>query len=97
MAFASFRLAPRLGRNIPAEYFVLANLDGTGNVIGRLADHMIRETVVDARGSSYRYVGVAPRLADGRFDVEALRPGEWIVQPGLVYMLESESAAGQAR
>lgn len=90
MHFAPFRLAPRLGRNIPVEYFVLANLKNKGAVIGRLADHPISEALVDGQGSSYRYVGVAPRGIDGRYDVEALRPGEWIVQPGLVYALETK-------
>ncbi|CDX61310.1 hypothetical protein [Mesorhizobium sp. M2C.T.Ca.TU.002.02.1.1] len=90
MHFASFRMAPRLGQNIPTEYFILANLKNDGAVIGRLADHLIRETVVDGHGSSYRYVGVATRGPDGRYDVEALRPGEWIVQPGLVYALETK-------
>lgn len=90
MHFAPFRLAPRLGRNFPTEYFVLANLRNKGAVIGRLADHPISEVVIDDRGSSYRYVGAAPRGADGRYDVEALRPGEWIVQPGLVYALEGK-------
>jgi hypothetical protein len=37
---------------------------------------------------------VAPRAADGRFDVDALRTGEWIVRPGLVYALEEKRKAG---
>ncbi len=88
MTFVSPRLTPRLGRNVPSEYFILTNLSHEGEIIGRLADHLISETVVDVYGSSYRYVGVAPRGADRHYDVEALRPGEWIVQPGLVYALE---------
>lgn len=90
MHFTSFRPAPRLGRSIPTEYFVLANLRSRGAIIGRLADHPISEMVIDGHGSSYRYVGVATRGSDGRYDVEALRPGEWIVQPGLVYALEAK-------
>lgn len=90
MNFVSFRLAPKLGRNVPTEYFVLAHLKNTGAVIGWLADHPISETVIDGHGLRYRYVGVAPRGPDGRYDVDALRPGEWIVQPGLVYALEAK-------
>jgi len=90
MRFAPFRMAPRLGRNVPTEYFILADPRNKGAVIGRLADHLICETVVDGHGSSYCYVGVATRNPDGRYDVEALRPGEWIVQPGLVYALEAK-------
>ncbi|TPI26741.1 hypothetical protein FJ414_29790 [Mesorhizobium sp. B3-1-6] len=90
MRFAPFRMAPRLGQNIPIEYFILADPRDKGAVIGRLADHPIRETVVDGQGCSYRYVGVATRNPDGRYDVEALRPGEWIAQPGLLYALEAK-------
>jgi len=86
MTIAALRLST--GRTPPTEYFILANLRNRGPIIGRLADHPISETVVDDRGSSYRYVGVAPRNPNGRYDVEALRPGEWIVQPGLIYALE---------
>jgi hypothetical protein len=31
------------------------------------------------------YAGVAPRRLDGEFDIDALRPGEFIVKPGLIY------------
>jgi hypothetical protein len=30
----------------------------------------------------------APRLSDGRFDVKSLSTGEWIVEPGLIYLSE---------
>jgi hypothetical protein len=46
--------------------------------------------VVDASGHRYRFAGVAPRAADGRIDVEGLRTGEWIVQPGLVYRMDEK-------
>jgi hypothetical protein len=78
---------PTPDRSEPTEYFVLANLREQGAIIGRLAGHPIADTVVDASGSRYR---VATRDSSGRFDVEALRAGEWIVQPGLVYALDGE-------
>jgi hypothetical protein len=77
---------------LPTEYFILVNLQFEGMVIGHLAGQPIPETVVDASGLRYRYVGVAPRDSDGRFDVESLRTGEWIVQPGLVYLMEEKRA-----
>jgi hypothetical protein len=83
-----FRLAPRVGRSIPTEYFVLANLQAEGAVIGHVGDQPIRETVIDGNGLRYHFAGVALRDADGRLDVESLRPGEWIVKPGLVYLME---------
>jgi hypothetical protein len=55
----------------------------------------IREIAVDGSGKAYRLADVAPRECSGRFDVGALRPGEWIVRPDLVYaVLEQASPAG---
>ena len=90
MRLHSVWLTSKASRRVPTEYFVLANLREQGAVIGRLAGHPIADTVVDARGPRYHFVGVAPRDRCGRFDVEALRAGEWIVQPGLVYAADGE-------
>jgi hypothetical protein len=84
----------RVGRGVPTEYFILNDVRTEGATIGQLAGKPIAETVVDASGHRYRYVGVAPRAADGRFDVDALRTGEWIVRPGLLYALENKHKAG---
>ena len=86
-----FRLAPRVSRSLPIEYFVLANLRFLGPVIGRLAGAPIHATVVDQSGACYRYAGLARRDPDGRFDVDALRRDEWIVQPGLIYAAEEDA------
>jgi len=88
--FHSFKMTAGVGRRLPTEYFVLANLRSEGTVIGHLAGKPIPETVVDASGHRYRFAGVAPRAADGRIDVEGLRTGEWIVQPGLVYRMDEK-------
>lgn len=85
-------LTSRVSHRVPTEYFVLANLKEQGAIIGQLAGHPIADTVVDASGLRYRYVGVAPRDRTGRFDVEALRAGEWIVQPGLVYAADGKAS-----
>lgn len=78
-------------RNIPVEYFVLAVTRSEGPVVGYLADVPIYEHVVDAWGMRYEYAGLVPRKVDGRFDVEALRPGEWIVRPGgFIYVSEDK-------
>jgi hypothetical protein len=81
----------RAGHRVPTEYFILANLREQGAIIGRLAGHPIADTVVDTSGLRYHFVGVAPRDRSGRFDVEALRAGEWIVQPGLVYAVDGQA------
>jgi hypothetical protein len=86
------RPAPRVSRSMPIEYFILANLRFEGPIVGYLASHTIHETVVDERGTRYRYVGLMGRDVDGRFDVNSLQPGEWIVQPGLIYAIEQPNA-----
>jgi hypothetical protein len=86
----------RIGaRSIPIEYYILRiavqadpENDADGTVVGYLADHPIFVTVADSAGTRYRYVGLAVRLSDGRYDVQSLSPGEWIVEPGLVYSSE---------
>ena len=45
-------------------------------------DHSV---MVDEFGRRYAYAGVAPRLRDGRYDVDAVGKDEWLVEPGLVY------------
>ena len=57
-----------------------------GPVVGYFAGHPIPGAVVDPSGNRYHYAGLAPRLRDGRFDVRSLHPGEWIVEPGLVFV-----------
>ncbi|MGX8009158.1 hypothetical protein ACVDG8_009155 [Mesorhizobium sp. ORM8.1] len=86
----------RMGaRSIPIEYYILriagptAPESGTNStIVGYLADQPIFATVADSAGTRYRYVGLAARLSDGRYDVQSLSSGEWIVEPGLVYSLD---------
>lgn len=80
-------------RSIPIEYYVLRLADPAappvGSVVaGYLAGRPILATVQDSAGSRYRYVGLATRLCDGRYDVQSLSAGEWIVEPGLIYRSE---------
>jgi hypothetical protein len=86
----------RIGRTVPSEYFVLrvyrgedARFEGASSVVGYLDGRPIVDTVIDDAGCRYRYVGLAARLRDGRVDVLSLRPGEWIVEPGLIYAAEA--------
>jgi hypothetical protein len=69
----------------PVEYFILVEPKADGPLIGYYAGRPIPAAVVDCFGRRYSYVGVAPRRRSGQYDVESLRPGEWIVEPGLVY------------
>lgn len=70
---------------MPVEYFVLSNVRFEGPIVGHFAGSPVRETVVDGSGTQYRFAGIAPRDCDGRFNVNLLKPGEWIVEPGLIY------------
>ncbi|WP_379072512.1 hypothetical protein ACHMW4_28155 [Mesorhizobium sp. UC22_110] len=88
---SQFRLLTRTNA-IPTEYFILANLQSDGPVVGHLAGKPIREAVIDQDGRRYRFTGVMPRTRGGRFAVESLVPGEWIVQPGLIYALDEPAA-----
>lgn len=81
-----FQVNRKTSRHLPVEYFLLANVRFDGATIGYLAGKPIREVAIDADGAEYHFAGVATRDASGRFDVCALRQGEWIVQPGLVYV-----------
>jgi hypothetical protein len=80
-----FDPAARVSRNLPVEYYILTNVELRGAVIGYVTGRPIRETAVDAGGLRYRFAGIAPRDADGRYDVLSLGDGEWIVEPGLIY------------
>lgn len=93
---APFRLAPKQSRRIPTEYFILANVHFEGQVVGYLAGRPIRETAIDGSKLRYRFVGVASRNAAGGPDVQSLKKGEWIVQPGLVYASIDDTDSSQA-
>ena len=67
------------------EFFILSHVRPEGNVVGRLGELPIPSQVIGEDGQQYVFEGVATRRPSGRFDVSALRPGEWIVRPGLVY------------
>ncbi|WP_331376468.1 hypothetical protein [Sinorhizobium chiapasense] len=90
-----FRINWGASRNLPVEYFILANVQFEGRVIGHLAGRPIRETVVDNDGLRYRFVGVAARDQRGRFDVQSLQTREWIIEPGLVYAQDPTLASNR--
>lgn len=69
----------------PLEYSILHNARPAGPVIGKLAGKEISEYVYDEFGRLFVYSGVAPRRLNGQFDDDALKHGEFIVLPGLIY------------
>jgi hypothetical protein len=82
-------------RNRPVDYFMLQEPQGEGPPVGTFAGQAIAERMTDYLGHHYRFAGVAPRLQDGRYDVDALRPGEWLVEPGLIYASESRRSSSK--
>ncbi len=72
----------------PIEYFMLYDVKPTGQSVGLYANRQIPESVVDDFGRSYVFAGIAPRRQNGDFDVDALRTGEFILKPGLLYRIE---------
>jgi hypothetical protein len=83
------------GTSRPAEYSMLVEPRPVGPTIGVYGGLPIAERVVDLFGRRFAYVGVACRRRDGQFDAESLGPGEFIVEPGLAYRLESGKRASQ--
>jgi hypothetical protein len=89
--FIAYRSAAFRAKARPLEYFLLFEPRAAGPVIGTYRGHPIAASVIDAEGSRYAYAGIAPRLGSGAYDVEALRDGEWLVEPGLVYTAQVRS------
>src|SRR4051812_43001181 len=90
-------LDPSMSWRPPTEYYLLADAKPEGDVIGYLAGHPITEMVVDRNGVRYHFVGVAPRASGSRFDLTSLRPGEWIVLPGLIYSVRKQKPGHSAK
>ncbi|KAB7739830.1 hypothetical protein F2P47_09960 [Parvibaculum sedimenti] len=72
----------------PLEYYLLRDVTSDGPTIGHYAGRHVPEAVIDAYGRRYVFGGLAPRRADGRYDIGRLRDGEFLLEPGLVYTLE---------
>ncbi len=75
------------GRNC-LDCYMMIEPHPAGSAIGRLAETTISETMTDLFGRRFTYVGLAPRRHNGRYDLDSLRPGEFIVEPGLLYRLD---------
>jgi hypothetical protein len=54
-------------------------------MLGYCAEQPIWEAVVDGLGHRYVFAGVAVYRRDGRVDLDALRWGERLLEPGLIY------------
>lgn len=71
-----------------AEFFILRNVVPVAPVVGRHADRDIFRSVVDEWGRRYSFVGIASFRREGGYDCDALRTGEFILPPGIIYQLD---------
>ena len=78
----------------PVEFFMLMKPQPDGPIMGTYAGEPIAATVVDLYGRRYSYIGVAPRLRSGRYDLDSLSEDEWLVEPGLVYRGHRKASGG---
>lgn len=67
-----------------------------GPKIATYAGTPVAEAVMDRSGHHYTYAGIAPKRRDGRPDVAALRPGEFLVGPGIIYHRDDRQGAADA-
>ena|SRR5260221_13765499 len=70
-------------------YSIMVEPRPAGPTIGLYRGLPIAERVVDLFNRRYTFVGVIGRRRDGQYDVDALKPGQFVVEPGLVYGLET--------
>ena len=75
----------RLGRPADVDSYRLAGTQADGPLLGYCAGQPIWEAIVDGLGRRYVFAGVAASRRDGRVDLSALRQGEWLLEPGLIY------------
>jgi hypothetical protein len=73
----------------PPGFSMLYDVTPMGPTLGVYGDLAISEAVIDRFGRRFIYAGVAPRCLNGQLDVGALRRGEFVLRPGLVYRMES--------
>jgi hypothetical protein len=87
-------LAPK---NRDALFYVLIEPRPVGPTLGTFQGRPIAAAVVDRDGRRYAFAGIMPRSRSGQYDLAALRPGEWIVDPGLIYQRDGAIPAAGAR
>ena len=76
----------------PDIFSILVEPHPAGSVIGIYHDRPIAERVVDLFGRRFTYAGVIGRRRDGQYDVDRLKSGQFIVEPGIVYDLETHAS-----
>ncbi len=70
-------------------YSIMVEPRPAGATIGLYRGLPIAERVVDQFNRRFTFAGIIGRRRDGQYDVDALKPGQFVVEPGLVYDLDS--------
>ena len=70
-------------------YSIMVEPRPAGATIGLYRGLPIAERVVDQFNRRFTFAGIIGRRRDGQYDVDALKPGQFVVEPGLVYDLNS--------
>ena len=73
----------------PDIFSIMVEPRPVGPVIGFYRDRPIAERVIDLFGRRFAYAGIIGRRRDGQFDVERLKSGQFIAEPGIVYDLDA--------
>jgi hypothetical protein len=84
----ALRRRARAARAKPAEIVTgrhLLYVRTEGPPLGTFDGFAIWPIAIDHQGQRYGFIGLAPRLASGAYNINALAPGEWIIEPGLLY------------
>jgi hypothetical protein len=79
----------------PDIYSIMIAPSPAGPVIGYYHGLPIAERVVDQFGRRFTYFGIIGRRRDGQYDVDRLKSGQFIVEPGIVYDLEARKGGAQ--
>lgn len=67
------------------EHRILGHVQSAGQLLGHFAGHPIYSVVIDQAEQHYNFLGVASCYPDGKYDLRRLKPGEFILDPGLIY------------
>jgi hypothetical protein len=86
----------RRNQHQPIEYYLLDRVRCEGALLGYLGGEPIRAAAVDDWGRRYEFAGVVSFRADGQYDLRCVKPGEFIVEPGLIYRLQERPSAPSA-
>jgi len=76
-------------------YSIMVEPRRAGATIGLYRGLPIAERVVDQFDRRFTFAGIIGRRRDGQYDVNALKPGQFVVEPGLVYDLETAEGGGK--